>query len=148
LFIYSNVSFIGLLNLCSDSVVDTLYEQSLFQAVILAENVVYALKILAENVAYVLLRLAVNFLKPAENQNNYGLGVWVLSTGTIGSHLKRRRWGKERMVREYGFSSFQFSAFYWGESSIGVVKWIATGTIGLMGLGHFPLDISPGKKCK
>jgi len=36
------------LNLCSGSVVDTLYEQSLFQAVILAENVVYALKILAE----------------------------------------------------------------------------------------------------
>ena len=36
------------MNLCSDSVVNTLYEQSLFQAVILAENVVYALKILAE----------------------------------------------------------------------------------------------------
>ena len=48
MFIYSNVSFVGLLNLCSDSVVNTLYEQSLFQAVILAENVVYALKILAE----------------------------------------------------------------------------------------------------
>ena len=38
MIIYSNVSFIGLLNLCSDSVVNTLYEQSLFKAVILAEK--------------------------------------------------------------------------------------------------------------
>jgi len=38
-----------------------------FQAVILAENVVYMLLRLAE-------KPAVNFLKPAENQKNYSLG--------------------------------------------------------------------------
>ena len=46
---------------------------SLFKAVILAENVVYALLWLAE-------KPAVNFLKPGENQKNYGLGVYSRGT--------------------------------------------------------------------
>jgi len=49
-------------------VIDTLSERIMFQAVILAENLVY-----------VLLRLAkkptANFLKPVENQKNYSLGA-------------------------------------------------------------------------
>ena len=73
LFIYSNVSFIGLLNLCKDNVyiVYTLYERSLFQAVILAEKCsLRAFMAVAE-------KPAVHFLKPAENQKNYGLGLYT-----------------------------------------------------------------------